>query len=346
MQQKQWKWTFHLLFWLGHYLIRIFISEYHSPDFWDNAWIEFSEMPIKMLLAYLSIEVIQRFIKQWHLYLFCFALVGSFFLAWFLKRIHDWYIVFPIYADSSSFLKPLFWNFIQGTRQLIYVYPTVAGLVAINFTMEWFEKDRRSKALEKLQIENELKYLKSRIQPHFLFNTLNNLYGLSLQQSDKTPEMLLQLSDLLSFMLYQAEKKHIPIKKEVQLIHSLFHLEQLRSVKKVNFQFEYDSSLDEVLVPPLLLFPLAENAFKYGIGDEEGENFIQMRLGLVHGKLGFNTLNSIRTDIKADQNEKSGFGLQTLRQRLALLFPNEFEFEANADDSHFNARLTFPIKND
>lgn len=334
----------HLLFWGGHFIIRILISRYHSYEFWPNFWIEATELPIKIIISYLTIYLVERYIKEWQIPKFLIGLAGSFMLCWILKRLHDWYVVFPIYEQNSTWFTSGFWDAISGTRRMIYIYPNVVGLLAMTYTGEWFLQLRNSRLLKQKQQESELKYLKSQIHPHFLFNTLNNLYGLSLKNSEKTPEVILQLSEFLSFMLYQAEKEIIPLKTEVELIVNLYSLESLRTANYIDFQFLKPHPLPDVHLPPLLLFPLAENAFKYGIGDEDAPNSIILNLEVTEHTLTFTTQNHIRTHIKSDQTTEKGFGLHTLKQRLQLLYPETFTLEHYCEEDVYFARLIIPLK--
>ena len=333
----------HLLFWITHFLIRIFLSEYHSSDFLTNVWIEATELPIKLFVSYFTIFLIEKYIKEWEIRKFTLGLTAVFLICWFLKRVHDWYIVYPAYEAHSLIISESFLDFISGLRQLIYIYPTVVAAIAITYTIEWFQQDRRSRELKQKHFEQELKYLKSQIQPHFLFNTLNNLYGLSLQNSDKTSGAILQLSELVSFMLYQSDRKAIPLYTEIEMIENLFELERLRTTSNIEFSFTKPNTIQEVLIPPLLLLPLAENAFKFGIGDEDDSNEIELAITIQNNYLTFETRNRIRYYLKSDQPKDGGFGLKTLTQRLELMYESDFILETETRGDYFHAKVSFPI---
>lgn len=334
-----WKGLLHILFWVSHLLIRTFFSRYHSEDLWQNFIVEMSELPLKILIAYFGIYLIERFIINQNLSNLLSGLTISFLLAWFFKKIHDLVITGPIYLDNGYSINFNFWNFSDGVSRLIYVYPTVAGIIALTFTIEWFLKVKRNQELEIINTENELKYLKSQIQPHFLFNTLNNLYSLSLDNSEETPEVILQLSELLSFMIYQADKPLIPLRDELELIQNLYNLESMRSSQPVYFSFEKEIQDLECEIPPLILFPLAENAFKYGIGDDEGGSSISFKLLQNDDRIEFITTNQIKREVKNDRKESQGFGLVTLQKRLDIIFSGKYELHTVKQNNEFISTL-------
>jgi len=329
----------HILFWTSHLLIRTLFSKYHSGYIWENFIVEITELPVKIIIGYFGIYLIERYISRAKLGFFILGLTSNFFLGWFLKRVHDLLITMPLYIENGYSKTFEFWNFADGVYRLIYIYPTVSGIIALTFTIEWFHNQKRNQKLEILNKKNELRYLKSQIQPHFLFNTLNNLYSLSLDKADETPEVILQLSELLSFMLYQADKPTIPIRDEIDLIHSLFRLESLRSSQPVNFEFNKEIQDPDRVIPPLLLFPIAENAFKYGIGDDEGGSTIIFKLTQVEHHIEFTVQNQIKKEVKTDRKTKQGLGLDTLSKRLEILFPNQYELKNYKLDNKYFSTL-------
>lgn len=341
---RGWKGFLHILFWLVHLLIRSGFSQYHSSEFLENFWIELVELPIKMFIAYTLIFLIERFIKSSKFREFIVGVFICLVIGWFLKRVHDWYLVFPGYSEAFQMSSRNFWDVLAGFNRLIYVYPTVVGITAMTYTIEWFQKEQRNKELEKLTMQNELKYLKSQIQPHFLFNTLNNLYALSLEESKKTPKVILQLSEMLSFMLYQSEKKLVLLKDEIELIENLYALESIRTSQPIEFSFQRKDINEMIMIPPLLIFPLAENAFKYGIGDEGTSGRIIVELTVQEDDLIFSTRNIIKKEIKAEENQEKGIGLSTLKRRLELLYPNRYKLEYFEKEGEFITNLQFPLK--
>ena len=201
-----------------------------------------------------------------------------------------------------------------------------AFIIGWRVLMDWLLKEKQANELEKKSQETELKYLKSQINPHFLFNSLNNIYGLALENSKHVPNLILKLSDFLSFSLYESDKKLIPLQKEMKLMQDFIELQEARFGDRVEVHFNFkDHALDsEPALPPLLLIPFVENAFKHSLKEETGTAQISIDLQLERGQLIFKVNNS-----KPEANSKSlrpnGLGLENSKKRLDLLFPNQYE---------------------
>jgi LytS/YehU family sensor histidine kinase len=140
-------------------------------------------------------------------------------------------------------------------------------------------------------LKNELEFLKSQIQPHFFFNTLNNLYSLTLKKSDLAPEVVVKLSDLMSYMLYESDSLETTLRKEVEHIKNYLDLEGLRFGKRLHLNFDIIGEVDKKKIPPLLLLPFIENAFKHGTSHETGEIHLKIELNILHDKLVFGVTN-------------------------------------------------------
>jgi LytS/YehU family sensor histidine kinase len=190
--------------------------------------------------------------------------------------------------------------------------------------------------------EAELNYLKSQTNPHFLFNTLNNIYTLSRRKSDLTPESILRLSTILRFMLYETSGKFILVEQELEIIKDYIALEKLRydDSLRINFNCEIEDSSQSI--PPLLLIPLVENAFKHGVSETRGLPFIDINLSIHHQQLSFVVKNS--TEESSEQKAvKENIGLTNLRRQLELLY-NDYQLSVKQEKSVFSAILKINLK--
>ncbi|HEX6847747.1 MAG TPA: histidine kinase [Chitinophagaceae bacterium] len=177
-------------------------------------------------------------------------------------------------------------------------------------------------AAQQLQIEKqaaELSYLRSQTNPHFLFNTLNNIYSLSRDKSDLAPESILRLSKILRFMLYETNGEYISIEQEIKIIGDYIALERLRYDETLRINFNYDIEDMKQAVPPLLLIPLVENAFKHGVSETRGHPFVDIHLSVRNRQLTFIVKNSTE-DHSDEKIVKENIGLSNLRQQLKLLY--------------------------
>lgn len=189
---------------------------------------------------------------------------------------------------------------------------------------------------QQLQIEKqqaELNYLKSQTNPHFLFNTLNNIYSLATDKSDLAPESILRLSKILRFMLYETPGKQISIEQEVKVIADYIELEKLRHDDSLRVSFTYDIEDMKQMLPPLLLIPLVENAFKHGVAETRRLPFVDIHLSVDRQYLSFLVKNSVEKPPE-EQEIKENIGLSNLRRQLELLY-TEYKLTVQQLESEF-----------
>ncbi len=200
-----------------------------------------------------------------------------------------------------------------------------------------YEKEKKHLDIIHQQNEAQLQYLKAQINPHFLFNTLNNIYSLSVLKSDQTPQMILKLSSLLRYAIYEGEKGKVPLEKEVKQIHEFISLFEMKSETPPNIQFELSGFMDTWKIEPMLLIPLIENCFKHG-GFESNENaYAKIKLKVNGNQLIFSTINSLGEDMQKD--EVGGIGLSNIQKRLAVNYPNNFELETQEKENDYQVVL-------
>lgn len=197
---------------------------------------------------------------------------------------------------------------------------------------------------QQLRIEKqaaELNYLKSQTNPHFLFNTLNNIYSLARDKSDLAPEAILRLSKLLRFMLYETSGAYIAIGQELKIISDYIALEQLRYDDSLRINFNYDIEDMKQALPPLLLIPLVENAFKHGVSETRDQPFVDIHLSAKQRQLLFIVKNSAES-VYGEWGIKENIGLANLRRQLELLY-TDYKLAVRQDESVFTASLTINL---
>lgn len=193
---------------------------------------------------------------------------------------------------------------------------------------------------QQLRIEKqqaELNYLKSQTNPHFLFNTLNNIYALAREKSDLVPETILRLSKILRYMLYEAGGQYIAIEDELKIMGDYISLEKLRYDDSLRINFNYDVEDMKQALPPLLLIPLVENAFKHGVSETRNRPFVDIHLSVVKRKLLFSVRNSAE-ESSGTGKVKENIGLSNLRRQLELLY-TDYQVSLEQRDSEFSATL-------
>ncbi|MFK7948600.1 MAG: sensor histidine kinase [Saprospiraceae bacterium] len=220
---------------------------------------------------------------------------------------------------------------------MFFIFPFIEMLVSIPFILaiQWFKQGGEIATLEKEKSEAELTLLKQQINPHFFFNTLNNLYALSLKKDEATPEVILQLSELMRYVIYKGKEESVKLEEEINYIEDYCELQQIRLHKNLDFRFTQNVEDETIKIPPLLFIILVENAFKHGIEPAENTCYLHLNLESDQNGLTFTCENSYE-----DENDKpKGIGLDNLRKRLALRYPNQYSLEIIDDENIYKTIL-------
>ncbi len=222
-------------------------------------------------------------------------------------------------------------------------YQTTFGVMSVfifGVMKHIYEYIKLRKAAQQLRIEKqeaELNYLKSQTNPHFLFNTLNNIYSLARDKSDLAPESILRLSKILRFMLYEAGGNYIAVEQELKIVSDYIALEKLRYDESLRINFNHNVEDMKQAIPPLLLIPLVENAFKHGVSETRGQPFVDIHLSIRNRQLHFIVKNSTETG-NNEKTIKENIGLSNLRRQLELLY-TDFNLSVLPGASGFTATL-------
>ncbi|NML23905.1 histidine kinase [Pseudoflavitalea sp. G-6-1-2] len=204
------------------------------------------------------------------------------------------------------------------------------------YAKDWFVKDRRARILEKEKLQSELALLRYQLNPHFLFNTINDIYYLALIKSDTTPDALLQLSNLLRYVLNEKEE-WVGLDKELEHLQQFIQLHKFRFPDEVVLQQRnIDEQISKLQIPPLLLITFVENAFKHGEPGTE-ETPVSIQLDLQKGQLHYQVTNHIPVNISKDSS--SGIGITNLERRLSLLYPDAYRLAFTTENDRFTATL-------
>ena len=306
------------------------------------------EFPIHIMLVYFNLYfLLPRFLRT-NLPMYILILATA-VLALSLLRILLTYefVTTDIWRESTLKQESLFnVNYILAVF-IGEVY--VVGLTtAIKLGADWVETQKLNRELERRNHETELSFLRSQVQPHFFFNTLNNLYSLTLDKSDKAPETVLKLSELMSHVIYNGNKSRIELIEELKHIQNYIDLEMLRYGDKLNVEFEIEGNMEDKLVPPLILIPFIENSFKHGIQVRNGIIPLRIRLAVQNGFLYFNIWN-LRTADNSGQktpgifHKGRGIGIQNTRRRLELIYDHHYDLEIQELPESFTVSLKIKL---
>lgn len=205
-------------------------------------------------------------------------------------------------------------------------------------------RERKAKELQAMQLATELKFLRSQISPHFLFNVLTNLVSLARKRSDQLESSLITLAELMRYMLYDAQGKKMPLATEIRYLNSYIDLQKLRFGHDVDVESSIDAGpqAGEYVIEPMLLIPFVENAFKHGVGSVERPR-IEIRLTLKEGVMNFDVRNTFDETFSAGPEEHTGLGLNNVRTRLTLIYPKDHTLEVRKEDNWFRIALTLKL---
>lgn len=330
----------HVLFWL------IIISTYaisawgYRDNFQQAILYEAFYLPARMLAVYFN----------WFLWMpkklyrnrvgeYLVGMVAVIFVLATAQRYVMYYWAYPTFFPTWPIQSTSAFVFFRVVQNMVVIATPVALSTGMKLFLDWFDQKNRAQQLEQEKVAAELQYLKSQINPHFLFNTLNNIYGLAIERSGKVPTLLLKLSDLLSYSLYESGGRFVDISRELQLIKDFIALEMERSDNRVRVEWGVkEESLKGAQIAPLLLIPLVENAFKHGTREEIRRAEIAIQLEKNNGQLLFRVQNTIPEE-KPENQEESGIGLVNVKRRLAILYPNRHEFSILEKAKSFEVTL-------
>jgi len=217
---------------------------------------------------------------------------------------------------------------------------------AIIFAMfKYYKNFMNTQALaheaERKHLASELLVLKAQLNPHFLFNTFNNLYVLALQKSDRTPIIISKMSDLFHYILYECNADEVPVSKEIKLLEDYIQLEELRYSDRLTFTFQKQIDNPDCLIPPMLLYTFVENCFKHGCSPDPGSSWIKLSIKVYQNNFEFEATNSIPKSGTPDVNFEggTGVGLANTKRRLELIYPKNHELIIKKEKNTFMVRL-------
>jgi two-component system, LytTR family, sensor histidine kinase AlgZ len=222
-------------------------------------------------------------------------------------------------------------EYLYDTRFLVQVITTnlfiVIFLGMIRFAVDWFEFEAHKKNVENEKLTAELNFLKAQINPHFLFNTLNNLYYLAYSKSPNTPEVIAKLSQMMRYMIYDSNYPQVPLSKEIEYMENYISLERLRLNEQIPINFKIEGDPKNYMITPLIFITFLENAFKHGVVNNNPKAWVNLTIKLNDHECVYTVENSRIPTVKPESEEKSGIGLQNVKRRLELSYPDRYELE-------------------
>jgi two-component system, LytTR family, sensor kinase len=314
----------HALFWITHVVFYGTLYGSFEENYRQTFIEELIYLPGRMIFTYFTLYfLLPRFLLA--------GRYGAFFL-WFLfaslaagmlQRYVSFTIQYPLYYPQNL-SDPLFY-FPKIVKMFVGIYPVAFFAVAIKLLKYWYANQQAQQILTQEKLQAELKFLKTQIHPHFLFNTLNNLYALTLKKSEKAPEMVLKLSELINYMLYECKSDEVALSKEIKFIRNYVDIEKMRYGDKLDVDIRITGDLGERKIAPLILLPFVENCFKHGASEDLLQSWVKVSVDSHHDHLVIKVENS--KSGRNGENGNQGIGIQNVKRRLDLLYPGQHELK-------------------
>ena len=342
----------HIGFWLAYMLsesylqAEMFGQPFRDKPFFLRFWkgLE-SQMLITPLIIMVVYVLFYYFIPRFQQYrkdTRFFVELGLFIVSsLFLYRVMVAGVIYPIVYSKTSWenqfaLWRLLWAFLD-------IYAIAGIAVAIKLIRLRYAQKEKELLLVQEKLESELNFLRAQTNPHFLFNTLNNIYGLARRKSELTPEAVLKLSKLMRYMIYECDTDSVPINNEVKIIRDYIDLEKLRYDERLQVNFNVNIDDPNKQIAPLILLPFVENSFKHGVSIERNEAKIDIDLSLEKNDVNFKIKNSKSPD---KPTHVPGKGLANVRRLLELTYPQNHELIIEESDCSYAVQLKIKIKED
>ena len=332
----------HLLFWvlsLVLFVVLIFLTRHFRLQAMDFQ----TAINIIITLLFLAVSVyinllilLPLFFKKRRYLLFSLLEMSNISLFICL----NYFVSMAFEGKHPNFLNEMVAEFI-----LVLVFLVITTL--IKFTRDSIDlqdANLRIKEIERENVESELRALKAQINPHFFFNTLNSIYSLSLDRSEKAPELILKLSELMRYILYETRDDYVSMERQLDFLQNYIYLEQLRTDEKIKIEMEIKGKHTELMIAPLLFIPFVENAFKHVVKEKDNPSFIRISFDLSHpDKISFSVKNKKYNFPGPVNGNNEGIGLANVRKRLNLLYPSKHELKISDTGDVFEVELTLEL---
>lgn len=341
----------HLLFWMFVSVFYTLFFGHQNSNYASSLFFVALLLPVTITTLYfLNYFLIPRFLLQkkyarFLLFLFYTSVISSWLQ---LLLIVFTFITLAQYKSANMSPASLDLYFLVVSMYLVIIIG-----VAIKLFKHWYQTQQKNQFLlqDKLEAELrvkkvELQLLKAQIHPHFLFNTLNSLYGLTLEKSDLAPEVVIKLSELLDYLLYRCSQPSVLLRDEIKHIENFIALEQLRYENKLNLEFNIEGNIQHQSIAPMLILPFVENCFKHGVSNNLHQCWIHIHLRVDAHQMLLEIQNSKVQDIKPlRRKEGKGIGLENVKKRLSFLYKDQHELSIcdMADKFSIHLKLDFKV---
>lgn len=339
----------HVLAWLGFVLGWLIYASLWGNNFYELVVNKLCYLPPQIIATYLLLyyQLPQQIYKGKYI-AFILLLVVNMYFNTALARWIKIYVYEPIMNQNLA--QDSIWSILTEVypllgQYLLWVAIPSALAVILKLLKTHFAEMGRYEQLQKEKAAAELNFLQAQLHPHFLFNTLNNLYTLSLQKSAMTPRLVWKLSEIVDYMFEECKADQVPIQKEIQLLQNYIDLELLRYGDRLALSFEHEVDEPDTSIAPLVLLSMVENAFKHGASGDMGKPIIDISLRVEKGHLYFRVFNSKVESVQVDETAyKKGIGVANIKRQLGLRYPGSYQLQINQEPTSYEVILDIHLQ--
>lgn len=302
--------------------------------------------PIHIALCYFNIYFLMpKFLFRKKYVPYIILILSAIFLMVVLKFNLTYFLISNnVWPEGPEVINALTLNYTLD--MMIGELYVITFVTAIKVTLDFLKEQKRVADLEKNQLETELLFLKTQISPHFFFNTLNNIHSLALEKSNKTPNIILRLSELMRYLLYETRFERQSLQNEILCIQNYLDLEKIRHAGLLHVNMSISGDIQEKNIAPIILLTFVENAFKHGVNKNIGIVKVDIDFTIKGDFLYFTITNPLPavTEFKNDMNRSSGIGLENVKKRLSLGYhPKDYKLTISNDESTFTVNLKIKV---
>ncbi|MFC3333592.1 sensor histidine kinase [Flavobacterium palustre] len=337
---------YHVIFWLSYFVFNTFRWGSYFNDYLYSLKSNLLGFPIHMTLCYLNILVLMPNLvyKKKYISYVIILLIALFSMVLIKFNLTYLLISHNVWPEGPENIKELSLNY--TVDMMIGELYVITFVTAIKITLDFIKEHKRVTDLEKSNLETELLFLKSQISPHFFFNTLNNIYSLSVEKSNKTPKIILKLSELMRYMLYETQSKKQTLENEILCIQNYLDLERIRHDERLEVNMYISGDIQDKEISPMLLLTFIENSFKHGVNKNVGHVKIDINFKIKGDFLYFSVSNPMPAiTIHVDNfNKSSGIGIENVKKRLELGYnKNDYKLSIKNKNNIFVIKLKIRV---
>jgi len=327
----------HVAFWLVFLLILLALDN-GQGGFWFNLTAETVNILFYAAIVYFNLlYLIPHYLSDKRFMQYCLFLLLTVIVITPIKIFIFYFLLSYFPQAQEQLIVDQNWYFLSNF--------VIAGIsTVIKIISDWLRYQRDRQELQTRTMQSELRFLKSQINPHFLFNTLNSLYALTLKKSDKAPEIVIKLSEMMRYMLYECNERRVLLQKEINYLKNYLDLERLRQSHHARIQFDVQGMVSDQRIAPLMFIPFLENSFKHGLNSQISEGFVDISLDVQASEVTLKIENSKADKIPQLTHKRSGgIGLINVRRRLDLLYPDRYALNIEDNPNTYLVELKLEL---